>query len=495
MIAVLIPMVWGMRNAVYSGVLARLAARGVAARLFLKELPAPASRWPAPELPASAEYDRLLAPEGRAATGKALLDSVVCSAFNRRHRIASYDIYRHWFHRNDGLRERIRSAGVEVLGALGTAPPVFDALCRRAEQMYLRTHSLAEVREQLERCRPDLLWSTVCVSPWEYPYILAAREMGVPVVTSILSFDNLTSRGRLPHFDHYLVWNERMREQLRRFYPYVGEHRVTVTGTPQFDFHRRAEFRWTRERTLQRLGIPRGARYLLYSTSHEVLAPDEPALVKEVAARLRTRKTLEDHWLVVRLHPLDDGRRWTGLADESSRIRISPAWDDAPDATGWTLSSAEDQARLTSTIFHADVCVNVASTMSLDAAILDRPVVNIDFSMERDSPRGLLYAEYGADHYRPLVESGGVRLAHGWDELVLLLERAVVDPALDGSERQAMVRRECGVVDGASASRVADALLGLLDQSAAERSRPIGDPSLSRPGRRALTFASDRGAT
>lgn len=474
-IAVLMPMVWSVRNVVYSGVLDHLVSGGVSVRLFPRHGSSSESEAPPAAFSAAAGCEPMLSSAIRAARGKALLDGVVRSAFSQRQRIASYDIYRHWFSRNDGPALRMRAAAIELMGAFCQAPLPFGAVCRMAETLYRRSHDLTAVRAQLERCRPDLVWSTVCVSPREYPYILAARDLGVPVVTSILSFDNLTSRGRLPPFDHYLVWNERMREQLLRFYPYIASEDVEVTGTPQFDFHRRSEFHWSRERTLDRLGLPSGSRYFLYSTSHVSLAPEEPALVEQIATMLRTHDALEDHWLVVRLHPLDDGQRWLRLTGKSTRIRISHAWDSAPDVEGWTISSREDQSRLISTIAHADACVNVASTMSLDAAILDRPVINIDFSAELATPRGLLYAEYDADHYRPLVASGGIRLARSWGELASFMEGAVANPALGRRERAEMVRMECGTVDGVAARRVADTLLGLLGGAAASRTgHPAG---------------------
>lgn len=479
-IAVLLPTVWSVRNVVHGGVLDHLLDEGVAARLFLRRLPAGDGDPFALRSGSRARYDTIIVPEARRVRGKAMLDAVVRSAFSRRRGIASYEIYRRWYHRADGTAERARGLATELLGAIGQTPIVFDGIVRAADWMYQRQYDISAVRAQLERDRPDLVWSTFCVSAYEYPYIMAARELGIPVVTSILSFDNLTSRGRLPDFDHYMVWCEGMRDQLLRLYPYVDPERVTITGTPQFDFHRRPEFLWSRERTLDRLGIPSDSRYVLYSTSAEVLAPDEPELVSRMAAYLREHGRLKDHWIVVRLHPLDDGRRWKDVAIPSARVVLSSAWDEWPDADGWTLSSRQDQARLVSTLAHSDACVNVASTMSLDAAILDRPVINIDFLSERDAPRDILYEEYDADHYRPLVESGGVSVAHGWEELATLLDRAVADPGRDRELRAGMVRRECGVVDGSAASRVTGAIVDQLRRargSARDAGRRLAVPA------------------
>jgi hypothetical protein len=88
-------------------------------------------------------------------------------------------------------------------------------------------------------------------------------------------------------------------------------------------------------------------------------------------------------------------------------------------------------------------------------------VVCIDFRDEPDSPRDMLYAEYGAEHYAPLVASGGIRLAHNWTELLDLMEAAVAAPERDRDRRARMVEGECGPVDGHSAERVARTLITL----------------------------------
>jgi hypothetical protein len=100
-------------------------------------------------------------------------------------------------------------------------------------------------------------------------------------------------------------------------------------------------------------------------------------------------------------------------------------------------------------------------------------VICLDFTTEPDSPRDLLYAEYGAEHYAPLVASGGLRIAHTWRDLLDLLEAALADPARDRDQRARMVDAECGPVDGRSAQRVADTLIALARTTA----RPPGPAS------------------
>jgi len=464
-LAVLMPLVFGLRNVVHTGIVERLANAGVAVHLLLREFdPCLLDRLEYADFrPATSCQALLLPPRKWTVKGRSFLRAVIGSAFGRRNHIGSYPVYRRWKERNYTSGQRLKAQIEECLGTLVQPAPIFFRLYSFYNTLYRLEYDLAPVREQLQALAPALVWSTVNVdSSFERAYVLAARDLQIPIVNSILSFDNLTSKPAHLVYDYYLVWNQRMKDQLLQFYPQVTGNQVTITGTPQFDFHRRPEFLWSREETLACLGLPFKASYFLYATGHHTLTPAEPTLVASLAKRMCEDDMLKDYWLVVRTHPLDDWDRWNGIVDSSDRLVLSPAWDTTPNAEGWALSTHDDQARLVSTLAHTEACLNIASTITLDAAILDRPVIGIRFEHEHDAPGEILYEEYDADHYRPLVESGGLRLAHTWTELMDLMRQAISRPEQDREARARMVAQECGVVDGRAAERVANTLLDCL---------------------------------
>jgi hypothetical protein len=339
----------------------------------------------------------------------------------------------------------------------GSRSPFYEWQIAFLDRFNLATRDHTAIRRQLAELNPALLVSTYCVVGAEMPYLRSARALGIPIVGWIMSFDNLTSRTILPRFDSYLVWNERMRDQVLRLYPDLDPGRVLISGTPQFDFHARPECRWTRADTLAALGLPPSSRYLLYAANSTWLTPTEPDLVSDLVHRLEATPELKAHHLVVRLHPLDDFSRWEGLRARSPRVRIVTPWSAGARAAG-----KDDQARLVSSLAHADACVNMASTMSLDAAAVDTPVVCIAFSAHPGTPEHRFGVEcYGTDHYRPIVATGGVRLAHDMDQLIVELVAYAADRSRDRGERARLVARECGAVDGRSAERVAECLTRL----------------------------------
>ena len=464
-IVILMPMVDSVRNIVNSGVLENLLREGVDVTLLIPGYhPSLLQDSAQSKFALGANIQPLLVPPvKRRVKGLALLKEVIGSAFSQRNKIGSYVLYARWYSRHFTSSQRLRSQIVEILGFLAQPAPIFYGLYRLYNYLYRLEKDLSPARQQLREINPDIVLSTFNVdSTYERAYVLAAKELGIPLVNSIMSFDNLTSKPAHLLYDYYLVWNQGMQDQLLRFYPQVDTNRVYITGTPQFDFHRRPDCLWKREDTLARLGLLPGAKYFLYGASPKSLTPAEPELVALLADKMQKDELLKEYWLVVRTHPRDVLARWESVRQIPGHLLLSKTLDIFDESSGLVFPTLDDQACLTSPLAHSEACINIASTITIDAAILDRPVIGIRFDKQPDAPREIIYEEYDTDHYRPLVESGGLRLAHDWNEILDLMREAIQNPGRDRSARARMVAQECGVVDGNAARRVADALLDCL---------------------------------
>lgn len=438
---------FAVRNVAHSGICSLLADAGL--RLWIltpRNLP-----WPTDvALPQGCIHEFLMpAPAVRSERGLSAQRALLRRSFARRHGVTTQRLLERWRGANGAPSSPLRSAALDALAVPGSADPCYRWQARYLTYRTRRALQLDGVNDQLRAIDPVLLVSTACVAQGELPYILGAPTLGIPMFGCILSFDNLTSRGLLPEFDQYAVWNARMRDQVLRFYPHRSASTVHVTGTPQFDFHVRPDHRWPRSQALARLGLGGADRYVLLGANHQEFTPTEPALVIEMARRFGQVATLRDHRIVVRPHPYDDRARWTGIAERHRRIVLSwPGDADGP--------RAGDQELLVNTLAHADVCLNTASTMTLDALAVGTPVVCIGFGWRegRGEDPGCRVLHF-SDHYRPIIESGGVRLAEGMDQLIAEVTAYVGDRTRDADGRTRLVAEECGQMDGEGASRMA----------------------------------------
>ena len=288
--------------------------------------------------------------------------------------------------------------------------------------------------------------------------VQAAQWLGIPTAAFIFSWDNLTSQGRIiPLYDYYLVWNEIIRDQLLQIYNSIRPEQIIVTGTPQFDFLFRRAFSWTREEFCSRVGADPNRPIVLYSTGMANHMPGEPRIVECIAAMLREMTDLGPPQLLVRVYPKD----LTGRFEQTKRDNPDILFPEIPWEPAWLTPKIEDSYLLTNTLRHVAAGINVASTISLELCMFDKPVINVGYN-----PPGLDISpvDYGRyyefDHYRPVIESGAVMLAKSESEMRNMLLEALVDPQIDSCKRRALIRKMFGnALDGYSGVRVAGSLL------------------------------------
>ena len=321
-----------------------------------------------------------------------------------------------------------------------------------------------EYQRLYEKLRPTLVFNGSHVhSQIATQAIEAAHWASIPTAAFIFSWDNLTSQGRiLPGYDYYLVWNDDLKAQLLEIYPNIRAENVFVTGTPQFDFHFRPESYWSREEFCRRVKADPARPIVLYSTGMAEHMPGEPRIVEEIADLLASMTEVGPPQLLVRVYPKDITGRFEQLKATRSDILFPEArWIET-----WLMPTEEDNQMLTNTLRHVDVGINVASTISLELCMFDKPVINVAYDPPGVSAVRVPYARYYEyDHYRPVVASGAVQLAHTAAEMGRLLRETISDPSTRTNERRKLIDTMFGrTLDGRSSERVADVLLKLASR-------------------------------
>jgi hypothetical protein len=319
-----------------------------------------------------------------------------------------------------------------------------------------------------ERLRPDLVFNCSHVHGEQADLPLrVARVLGIPTAAFIFSWDNLTSRGRLfVPYDYYLMWNEDMRRHLLRLYPKTDPARILVTGTPQFDLHFQPENRWSREKTCRQIGLDPERPYILYCTGTDSDFPEEHRIVETVIRFLQEADWQCRPQLAVRTYIKGTSPEMGALGRRFNHDVVFPAmrWDQR-----CMLPLPEDGALYTNLLRHAALGINGASTVSLELMMLDKPVINLGLEPPgRRLPGHIRFSRYVEyEHYRPVVDSGGVRVARSLDELRDLIRRGLAEPDRDGPQRRAFIQQMFdGTLDGKAGRRVAETLIGLAGRRA-----------------------------
>jgi hypothetical protein len=178
---------------------------------------------------------------------------------------------------------------------------------------------------------------------------------------------------------------------------------------------------------MKRIGADPAKKLIALTTIPPVLYTYHDVVIDELLAAMRAGRFDGPTQLLVRVHPRDDIRKY-------ERFMTEP-----------------------------DVIVNVASTIGIEAAVLDTPVVNIGFDGHDEKPfldSSRRFYQY--THYKPLVDIGAVRVAYSPAALIEEVAAYLADPDRDQAGRARAATDLCYRIDGQAAERVAAFVLDRL---------------------------------
>ena len=354
----------------------------------------------------------------------------------------------------DGDRNYL-SFAVSWLANRVLARPVVRRAVRVLDRLLVRDRAFAPF---FEKYRPAAVLLAHLFDDEETALLREATRRRTPTVGFINSWDKMTARCTLRlHPDTLLVFNEIVREEAMRHADVPGA-RITAVGLPQYDryvgYHpvARSEF-------LKNAGFLPEDRVLLYAPMGETFSTADWDIIDLLHAwelsgllpgRLRS---------FVRFQPNDTvnddelGRRpWLRFDRPGKRFSRLRGVD-------WDMDDAELK-HLADTLAHADLLVCYASSISIDAAVFDKPVINIDFELRPHERLARSPTQfYQMSHYRNALRTGGIRLARSKEDLLEAIRTYAENPARDREARQRLVREQCGIMDGNAGERLARAVL------------------------------------
>lgn len=345
-------------------------------------------------------------------------------------------------------------------------PAMADAFHRIEERLIPVPEAYAGL---LAESPPALIVSGDPLRPGDANLIKAGRQHRIPTLGSVRSWDNILKHLRTRP-DALTVWNARNAleaTEIDQFRP----DRVTRVGAPQLDVY----FSSTRPDISPReLGLDPTKKTLLLATSSFTYDSDQTYLVDMLLEAIRQGEIHEPLQIVLRLHPDDRVGRYLKYRHAPEIILDIP--ERYLSTLGWTMNQA-DLRRMAALVRHADVMVNFATTVTLEAAIVDTPTLLVAFSpVDPQEMERYVVGLHFRMHYKDLVERDLVPVAWDRGQLVSWINRYLDDPSLYRRERQTIVREWVEFTDGQSGRRLGEAILaqaGLDPSQSADRPRPI----------------------
>jgi hypothetical protein len=353
---------------------------------------------------------------------------------------------RHGFHRErmlPGHRNQLLDSS--RVGPLPVRPRVEQAM--RRWHFSPRRHVPSSLRRRLAEERPAVVLSNLQMQA-ATPFLILGRRLGLTTVGYVASWDHTVGKGVIPNgLERYVVQNERMREDLVRYHD-VERERVVVTGWPQSDVFHEPRPRAAYEAVVRGYGLEPDRPVVMVMGNTPTNTPYEGRFFARLVEWWASSGSAERFSLLFRPHPRDG--EW--------RERFAAALDRPGAAV--QEPSHTDLDVLATLLQHVDVVVTNAGTVLLDALVNDRPSVCVLY--DEGGPPGESWAAKSVigEHYVDVAASGAFEEARSFEEVVAGIERSLSAPAARAEERRAVTATVVGHVDGHSADRVVDAILG-----------------------------------
>ena len=305
-----------------------------------------------------------------------------------------------------------------------------------------------------EKYRPDLVFLT---SPLDFAFndivSIEARRRGVRIISMMRSWDNLNHHGLLPVVpDRFVFQNIWLKKAAERFQAIdTNSLQTDIVGIPHYDSYKNPQsYLEPREAFFKRMGLDPSKKLIFaggaeYYYSEDVL----PKLLDDLIGSGAIRTPAQ---AVFRPHP---SSMFSSADYKFSELRHVVPNVGAP---GESPKAFSDTTTFINLLYHAGVTINIASTLSIDAAAFDKPVIAIGFD---DPAKRLSYWESVErfndhfDHQEHLLGTGGARIANSRDELARLINLYLDDPSLDKEGRKKILAEFVEPFDGHAGERLA----------------------------------------
>ena len=308
-----------------------------------------------------------------------------------------------------------------------------------------------------EKYKPDLVFASHLYGWFDVNLLAEARRMRTKTMGMPAGWDHLDKYYLPFHVDHLVAPSNGVRNAGIKFQSYKSEE-ISIVGYPHFDFISSKSWAIPREKLLAQLGIPLDAKLVMY-VSGSFYCPDEPEIIKEMVAWADQGKLKGNVYFVIRLYPTG---RSTKSFDEQKfeQLRSIPrivfyrpeVWTDIPTTE-----------LLLNIILHADVIIQVYTTIALEATVLERPLLSTPFDGHHRRPgRQSIRRFEKFEHFQDVIKSGALLRAYSFGELQEYLNRYLEDPTYLALERAELRKEQCGPLDGHASQRILEEIIRVV---------------------------------
>ena len=269
-----------------------------------------------------------------------------------------------------------------VIISLNSSEKGISRIRKRINQLERSTKKYQNCKAQLQEHQPDLVFCTTQRSTQSISALLAAKDLGIPTVGFVYSWDNVPKAMHLIETDYYCVWSDLMKEEVLKYYPFIQESQVIVTGTPQFEPHFDSSLSQSRADFCAENNLDPTKKYICYSGDDETTSPLDQFYLEDLAVAVRNLNAKGENLAIIyRKCPVDTTTRYNVILEryQDCIAVLDPLWK--PFGKNWNeiLPTKADLKALYNVCQHSELVTNVCSSTVFDFLLHDKSCIYYNY--------------------------------------------------------------------------------------------------------------------
>ncbi len=309
--------------------------------------------------------------------------------------------------------------------------------------------------------KPSALFAT-SLTNFDFDVLIAreARRRGVKIIGMVRSWDNLSSHGLMRVVpDIFILQNEFLKDMAVEYQAINPKKTpIEIVGIPHYDMLKNiAPLLPSREDFFSSLGLDPAKKLIFYGAMGEFLFIHEGELPEIFNQLIVDKKIKYPAQFLYRSHPkfktdTEKAHSFDSIVFDTEGKYINTDKKD---------TSQNENIHLAASIYYSDVIVTSASTIAIDAAMLDKPTICVAFD-GKTSRKDVDYWESVErffdlyTHFEELVSANGVKLAKNPADLAKYINEYLEHPELEAQGRKKIIKRLVAPFDGKSGARLAE---------------------------------------
>ncbi|MBX4210345.1 CDP-glycerol glycerophosphotransferase family protein [Candidatus Parcubacteria bacterium] len=306
--------------------------------------------------------------------------------------------------------------------------------------------------------QPHLVFASHLYGWFDHHMLAESKRRTIPSLGMAAGWDHLDKYFLPFHVDTLLAQSEEIKNSAIKYQGYKAED-IKIVGYPHFDFIVSKENEMPRNAVLEYLKFSNAARYIVY-VSGSAYCPDEPVIIAEMLRWMDEGKFGADVYLVIR--PYVGGR----TKDREFDYQKFNKFSEHPRVVFFSdelWGNVEKSKIFVNVIRYCDILLGMYTTLVLEAAALDRPLLAAAFDGYRTLPfhRSIRRFEQ-FEHFKDVLKTGALTTAYNFPDLEKYIERYMKDQTLYAQNREVLRINLCHRLDGKSSERVSKEITSLF---------------------------------